>query len=78
MTRGNSVTLTEFRLGIPSTSPNLTANSFSTLHDVGPNYIVMGLVAEETLAERVTRSALPLEGALAITRQLVDALEVAH
>src|SRR5215468_3566126 len=35
-----------------------------TLHDVGPNYLVMELVEGPTLAERMKRGALPLEEAL--------------
>ena len=49
-----------------------------TLHDVGPNYLVMELVEGETLAERIKQGAIPLDEALAIARQIVDALEAAH
>src|SRR5206468_12883494 len=49
-----------------------------TLHDVGPNYLVMELVDGETLAERVERGPVPLSEALPIARQIVAALEAAH
>src|SRR5215831_6500234 len=48
------------------------------IYDVGPNYLVMELVEGLTLADRIRESALPLEEALAIARQIGDALEVAH
>src|SRR5437773_2805736 len=48
------------------------------LHDVGPNYLVMELVEGQTLAERIKKSAIPLEEALEIARQIADALEAAH
>jgi serine/threonine protein kinase/Tol biopolymer transport system component len=49
-----------------------------TLHDVGPNYLVMELVEGETLAERITQGAIPLDEALGIAKQIADALEAAH
>jgi serine/threonine protein kinase/WD40 repeat protein len=49
-----------------------------TLHGVGPNYLVMELVEGPTLADLIKRSALPLEEALSIARQIADALEAAH
>ena len=48
------------------------------LYDVGPNYLVMELVEGPTLAERIASGAIPLEEALAIARQIGDALEAAH
>jgi serine/threonine protein kinase len=44
-----------------------------TLHDVGPNYLVMELVEGES-----PKGPLPLEEALRIARQIADALEAAH
>ena len=44
-----------------------------TLYDVGPNYLVMELVEGENL-----RGPLPTEEALAVARQIVEALEAAH
>jgi serine/threonine-protein kinase len=49
-----------------------------TLHDVGPNYLVMELVEGETLAERIAQGAIPLDEALTIAKQIADALEAAH
>jgi serine/threonine-protein kinase len=48
------------------------------IYDVGPNYLVMELVEGPTLADRIKPGALPLEEALAIGRQIGDALEAAH
>src|ERR1700732_2306758 len=45
----------------------------------GTSYLVMELVSGETLAERVNREgALPPEEALAICKQIAEALEAAH
>ncbi len=49
-----------------------------TLHDVGPNYLVMELVEGETLADRIKQGAIPLDEALAIAKQIAFALEAAH
>src|ERR1700691_3972797 len=49
-----------------------------TLHDVGPNYLVMELVPGPTLAERIAQGPIPLEEALGIAKQIADALEAAH
>jgi Tol biopolymer transport system component len=49
-----------------------------TIHDVGPNYLVMELVEGPTLAERIRQGPIPLEEALEIARQIADALEAAH
>jgi serine/threonine protein kinase len=48
------------------------------LHDVGPNYLVMEFVEGPTLAERIRQGVLPLNEALAIARQIAEALEAAH
>jgi Tol biopolymer transport system component len=48
------------------------------IYDVGPNYLVMELVEGPTLAERIKGGALPFEEAMAIARQIGDALEAAH
>jgi serine/threonine-protein kinase len=48
------------------------------IYDVGPNYLVMELVEGPTLADRIKQGAIPLEEALAIARQIGDALEAAH
>jgi serine/threonine-protein kinase len=49
-----------------------------TLHDVGPDYLVMELVEGPTLADRIVEGPIPLEEALPIARQICDALEAAH
>src|SRR5689334_7943317 len=49
-----------------------------TLHDVGPNYLVMEYIEGPTLAERIHAGAIPLEEALPIARQIAEALEAAH
>src|SRR5262245_15517421 len=48
-----------------------------TIHDVGPNYLVMELVDGETLRDWLTR-ALPIERNLEIARQVLEALRAAH
>src|SRR5262249_31287757 len=48
------------------------------VYDVGPSYLVMELVEGLTLADRIRTSALSLEEALPIARQIADALEAAH
>jgi serine/threonine protein kinase/Tol biopolymer transport system component len=49
-----------------------------TLHDVGPNYLVMELVEGPTLAERIRHGPISLDEALAIAKQIAAALEAAH
>jgi eukaryotic-like serine/threonine-protein kinase len=49
-----------------------------TIHDVGPDYLVMELVEGPTLADRMKQGPIPLEEALRIARQIADALEAAH
>jgi serine/threonine protein kinase len=49
-----------------------------TLHDVGPNYLVMEFIEGPTLADRIAAGRIPLEEAMPITRQIIDALEAAH
>ena len=49
-----------------------------TLHDVGPDYLVMELIDGPTLAERLCEGPLPLDEALRIARQIADALDAAH
>jgi serine/threonine protein kinase len=57
---------------------SLNHPNICTLHDVGPNYLVMELVDGRTLAERIEEGPVPRTEALAIARQIVDALESAH
>src|SRR5579872_1632739 len=49
-----------------------------TLHDVGPNYLVMELIEGPTLAERIAQGPIPLKEALDIARQVAEALQAAH
>lgn len=44
----------------------------------GGRALVMELVDGEDLSDRIARGALPIDNALAIARQIVDALEAAH
>ncbi len=49
-----------------------------TLHDVGPNYLVMELVEGETLAARLKRGSLPIEQTIQYGAQIASALSAAH
>lgn len=49
-----------------------------TLYDVGPDYLVMELVEGPTLATRIAAGPFPLDEALAVARQIAEALEAAH
>ncbi|MEZ5356865.1 MAG: serine/threonine-protein kinase, partial [Bryobacteraceae bacterium] len=49
-----------------------------TLHDIGPNYMVMELIEGETLAARIEKGPIPLEQALSYATQIADALDRAH
>ena len=56
---------------------SLNHPNICTVHDVGPNYLVMELVDGKTLREWF-RGALPLERSLGIARQVLEALGAAH
>src|SRR5580704_12273642 len=49
-----------------------------TVHDVGPNYLVMELVEGETLAARLKRGRLPVEQTIQCGAQIASALSAAH
>src|SRR4051812_1251243 len=49
-----------------------------TLHDVGPNYLVMELIEGVTLAARLKRGRLSVEQALQLGTQIANALAAAH
>ena len=57
---------------------SLNHPNISTLYDVGPDYLVMELVEGPTLAGRLTEGPLPFTEAVAIARQIADALDYAH
>jgi serine/threonine protein kinase len=49
-----------------------------TLHDVGPDYMVMELVEGETLAARIRKGALPVSDVLRYGAEIAGALAAAH
>src|SRR5579862_313061 len=49
-----------------------------TLHDVGPDYLVMELVEGDTLAERLKKGRMPMAVVLQYGAQIADALAAAH
>jgi Tol biopolymer transport system component/predicted Ser/Thr protein kinase len=49
-----------------------------TLHDVGPDYLVMELVEGESLSDRLKHGPLPLPLVLKFGAQMADALAAAH
>src|ERR1035437_1298791 len=58
--------------------PNI-ATIYGLEHSNGVQYLVMELVPGETLAERIKRDGpVPIEEALAIAKQIAEALEAAH
>src|SRR5467141_2070740 len=58
--------------------PNI-ATIYGLEHSDGVQYLVMELVAGETLAQRVKRDgAVPIDEALTIAKQIAEALEAAH
>jgi len=57
---------------------SLNHPNICTLHDVGPNYLVMELVEGPTLAERILEGAVSLDESLAIAKQIAAALDAAH
>jgi Tol biopolymer transport system component len=57
---------------------SLNHPNICTLHDVGPNYLVMELVEGETLAARLKGGRLPIEQAIQYGAQIASALGAAH
>jgi serine/threonine protein kinase len=49
-----------------------------TLHDIGPDYMVMELVEGETMAARIRKGALPVSDVLRYGAQIAGALAAAH
>ena len=54
------------------------AQIYGIASEGGARGLVMELVEGETLADRIARGAIPVGEALAIVRQLADALDAAH
>src|SRR5215467_13099676 len=57
---------------------SLNHPGIAAIYGVEEQALVMELVEGPTLAERIARGALPIEDALAIARQIAEALEYAH
>ncbi|HLX42498.1 MAG TPA: protein kinase [Bryobacteraceae bacterium] len=57
---------------------SLNHPNICTLHDIGPNYLVMELVEGETIAARLNSGPLPVETALLYASQIAAALAEAH
>src|ERR1051326_8512569 len=57
---------------------SLNHPNICTLHDVGPNYLVMEMIEGPTLSERIKTGPISIDEASAIMRQVADALEYAH
>src|SRR6201993_5166612 len=57
---------------------SLNHPNICTLHDVGPNYLVMELGEGESLAVRLRQGRLPAQQALRYGIQIADALAEAH
>src|SRR5215475_6919627 len=57
--------------------PNIAA-IYDLQEAQGSRYLVLELVEGETLADRIARGPIPIEGALDIARSICEALEAAH
>ena len=61
---------------------SLNHANIASIHDFqdidGSRFLVMELVEGETLADRIARGSLPMDEALAIAKQIGEALEAAH
>src|SRR5579864_1432973 len=57
---------------------SLNHPNICTLHDVGPNYLVMELVEGETIAARLRSGLIPVKTALLYASQIAAALVEAH
>ena len=57
---------------------SLNHPNICTLHDVGPNYLVMELVEGETIAARLKSGPLPTKTAILYASQILAALAEAH
>ena len=57
---------------------SLSHPNICTLHDVGPNYLVMELIEGETLRDRLKRGKLSIAQTIQYGAQIADALAAAH
>ena len=61
---------------------SLNHRGIATLHGFersgGVRYLVMELVDGETLQEKIEKGAIPVDEALALSKQIAEALEAAH
>ena len=57
---------------------SLNHPNIATIHGIEEGAIVMELVEGPTLTDRIAQGAVPLDEALAIARQIAEALEAAH
>jgi Tol biopolymer transport system component len=57
---------------------SLNHRHICSLYDIGPNYLVMELLAGETLAEKLKRGRLSIEETLRYGGEIADALAAAH
>jgi eukaryotic-like serine/threonine-protein kinase len=57
---------------------SLNHSNIAAIYGVEDRALIMELVEGQTLAERIRTGPLPLDDALAIARQIADALEAAH
>src|SRR6516162_7065413 len=57
---------------------SLNHPNICTLHDIGPNYLVMEYIEGETLSKIIDRGPLPLDKVLSYAMQIVDPLAAAH
>ena len=78
MGRAVAVKTTHGRFGVrfereARTIASLNHPNICTLHDVGPNYLVMELVEGETIAARLKSGPIPLNTALQYALQIAAA-----
>src|SRR5262245_12431533 len=67
----------EARLLASLNHPNIAA-IYGIEESAGTRFLILELVEGETLAERLTRGAMPAEDALQVALQVADALDAAH